>query len=82
QWEQVLSSGAACQNILVASQALGFGAQWLTEWYSYDPHVEAILNMRDKEKIAGFVYIGSYTGAPSERPRPSLEERITFWPQG
>ena len=35
EWEQVLSAGAACQNLLVAATALGYGAQWITEWYGY-----------------------------------------------
>ena len=34
EWEQILSSGAVCYNLLLAAQAQGFAAQWLTEWYS------------------------------------------------
>jgi len=28
EWEQMLSVGAACQNLLIAATALGYGAQW------------------------------------------------------
>jgi len=35
-WEQQLSSGIVCYNLMLAAQAAGFGAQWLTEWYAYD----------------------------------------------
>src|SRR6185312_4373555 len=31
-WEQQMSSGAVCQTILFAATALGFVANWLTEW--------------------------------------------------
>jgi nitroreductase len=79
QWEQELSVGAACQNILIAAHALGFGAQWLTEWYSYNDDVRQILGLSETEKLAGFIYIGSYDEKPAERVRPSLEERVVYW---
>lgn len=79
EWEQVLSAGAACQNILLAAHTMGFGAQWLTEWYGYSKKVHALLHMEDHHRIAGFIYVGSYQEKPEERVRPSLEERITYW---
>lgn len=79
EWEQVLSAGAACQNILLAAHSMGFGAQWLTEWYGYSKKVCALLNMEDHHRIAGFIYVGSYQQKPEERVRPSLEERICYW---
>lgn len=79
QWEQTLSAGAACQNLLLAAHALGFAAQWLTEWYSYDAEVHELLSMAIDERIAGFIYIGSSQEPPQERARPSLDERITHW---
>ena len=36
EWEQVLSAGAVCMNMIVAARALGFSATWLTEWMAYD----------------------------------------------
>lgn len=81
EWEQVLSAGAACQNILIAAHAMGFGAQWLTEWYGYNDKVKTLLNMETHHRIAGFIYIGSYDEKPEERVRPSLEERISQWGQ-
>lgn len=79
EWEQVLSAGAACQNILLASQALGFCAQWLTEWYAFDSKISDELGLKEREKIAGFIYIGSAKAKPTERARPDLDERITYW---
>lgn len=79
QWEQVLSAGAACQNMLIAATALGYGAQWLTEWYSYDERVKELLEMKPHHNIAGFLYFGSTEQKPEERVRPSLEERISYW---
>ena len=81
EWEQVLSAGAACQNILIASHALGFKACWLTEWYSYHPQVKTLLGLEAHQAIAGFIYIGNYPGTPEDRVRPALAERVSFWPQ-
>lgn len=78
-WEQVLSAGAACQNMLVAASALGYASQWLTEWYSYSDEVNEALNLEDHHKIAGFIYIGSSENKPEDRVRPSLEDRISYW---
>ncbi len=78
-WEQIMSSGAACQNILVAATAMGFGAQWLTEWYGYDETVKQLLTDNPAHRVAGFIYIGSYDEKPEERHRPDLAERVEFW---
>jgi len=77
EWEQILSAGAVCQNLLIAASAMGFGAQWLTEWYAFDHQVKAALALKSGERIAGFVYIGSVTDQPVERARPGA--RIDHW---
>lgn len=80
EWEQILSAGAACQNILVAAHALGFKACWLTEWYSYHNKVKTLLGLEEHHQIAGFIYIGNYPGTPEDRVRPPLAERVSYWP--
>lgn len=79
QWEQLLCAGAVCQNLLVAATAMGFGAQWITEWISYDEAVRAPLGLAENEKIAGFIYIGHSDGALEDRRRPELDQLITYW---
>ena len=78
QWEQVLSAGAVCQNILVAAHASGYVAQWLSDWIAYDDKVRAHLGLAAHEKVAGFIYIGSAAEPPKERTRPTLEERVVW----
>ena len=80
-WEQQLSAGAACQNLLNAALFSGFGAQWLTEWYAYDEGVSDALGLARSERVAGFVYIGSQTETPAERDRPGYEARVTRLPR-
>ena len=78
-WEQTLSAGAVCMNLLSAALALGFGACWITEWYAYHPKVRAALGIAAHENIAGFVYIGTASQKPDERPRPELAEVVSEW---
>ena len=59
EWEQVLSAGAVCAHLVVAANAMGFGASWLTQWYAYDRRVLEKLGVAPHEKMAGFVHIGT-----------------------
>ena len=79
EWEQELSVGASCQNILNATNFLGFSGQWLTEWYSYDEKVNSCLGLDKDERVAAFIYIGSSAEKPTERQRPNLDTRVTRW---
>lgn len=74
EWEQELSAGAVCMNMLVAAQAMGFGASWLTNWFSFDRDVLKAFGLADDERMAGFIHIGTSTGAPADRERPALAE--------
>lgn len=76
-WEQMLSVGAACQNILNAAHAMGFAANWLTEWPAYHADVVRSLSAAENAQIAGFIYIGTPTELPEPRPRPGVDERVT-----
>ncbi|MHA1560058.1 MAG: nitroreductase family protein [Alphaproteobacteria bacterium] len=78
-WEQRLSAGAVCMNLLNAAHALGFSAQWLTDWPAYDPEACSLLGLKEGERLAGFVHIGTARLTPTERPRPSPSALSTFW---
>jgi len=77
EWEQVLSAGAAAMSLVLAAHALGYGANWITEWYAYDRAVLDALGLKDNEKVAGFIHIGTPKHAPEYRPRPALAEIAT-----
>jgi nitroreductase len=77
EWEQVLSAGAAAMNLVTAAHALGYGANWITEWYAYDRAVLDALGLASHERIAGFIHIGRPPGPPEDRPRPPLAEIAT-----
>ena len=78
-WEMELSTGAVCSNILFAAQSLGYAAQWLTEWYSYNKKmISAVGGKPESDKLAGFIYIGNKEKEPVERRRPKTENVINF----
>jgi nitroreductase len=81
-WEQVLSGGALCQNILNASHALGFSAQWLSEWPAYHKEVKKILGHGEEIEIYGFIFIGTATEVPKERKRITSQEVVSEWGGG
>lgn len=78
-WEQQLSSGIVCYNLMLAAQAAGYGAQWLTEWYAYDADVQKALGMNEGDQVAGFVYIGQALAPSTERVRPDIAAKTSYW---
>ncbi|MGC1662426.1 MAG: nitroreductase [Bradyrhizobium sp.] len=76
-WEQELSAGASAMNIVTAATALGYGACWLTGWFSFDRDVLDGLGLKVDEKLAGLVHIGSVSKPSEDRPRPALSDLVT-----
>lgn len=82
RWEQIMTAGAVCQNMLLAASSLGYGAQWLSEWYSYDDRFKTALGLDARDSVAGFIHIGTPSEMPLERERPELENILTHWQPG
>jgi nitroreductase len=79
EWEQVLSAGAVCTTLLYAALAMGYGANWITDWYAYDPEANAILGLGPEEKVAGFLLLGTPREPPLERERPDVQALVSRW---
>jgi nitroreductase len=77
-WEQELSAGAACMNLLHAAHAMGFAGGWLTGWAAYSEQVRDALGA-EPERIAGFIFIGTPAKQLEERPRPDLGKIVSTW---
>ena len=79
-WEMHLSAGAMCQNLLHAALGLGYGAQWVTEWYAYNDKLLAELGGNPPtDKCAGFIYIGHKKEEPKPRRRPEKKDIISSY---
>jgi nitroreductase len=79
EWEQTLSSAAVCTNLVLAATAMGFAAQWQTDWIAYDQEARAAIGCKAGEAVAGLIYIGTATAPLEERPRPDPQALLTRW---
>jgi nitroreductase len=78
-WEQQLSAGAVCMNILTAATAMGLGCQWNTDWVAYDTEIARAMGLNPPERIAGLIYLGTPSGPLEDRPRPDAHALLTRW---
>lgn len=78
QWEQVLSAGAVCLELLNAALASGFGAAWLTGPAAQPAFARAHLGLEPGEQVVGLIHIGQRGATPPDRPRPDVAARTTF----
>jgi nitroreductase len=76
-WEMFLSGAAAAMNLVLAANALGFGTNWISNWYSDDEEGRRLLGLAPHERVIGFIHIGTATAEGPERPRPALETVAT-----
>ncbi len=79
EWEQRLSAAAVCMMLLIAAEAAGYGANWITDWYAYAPEATALLGLTGGEQLAGYIHIGTPAEAPLERVRPDVPALTTRW---
>lgn len=77
-WEQELSAGAVCMNLLSATHAEGFVGGWLTGWAAYSAIVTEGLGYAGS-RVAGFLFLGTAGAAPTERPRPDFDQVVSRW---
>lgn len=77
-WEQELSAGAACMNLLHAAHAMGFAGGWLTGWPSFSDAVRDAFGQAP-EQIAGFLFLGTPGRPLDERPRPDMDRIVSHW---
>lgn len=77
--EQLYAAGGVCLSLLNAALASGWGANWISGWISHDTDFMAQeIGLKEGEKVAGLIHLGTDTAHPGERPRPEVSE-ITTW---
>jgi nitroreductase len=77
--EQSHSAACVAYGLLNAALAAGWGANWLSGWASHDAaFAQEALALGPRERITGFIHIGTETAAPPERPRPD-PDALTTW---
>jgi nitroreductase len=76
EWEQFLSAGMAAYNLMLAANALGFGTNMITNWYSDIPEGKELLGVAPHEKVVGFIHLGRHEGNVPDRVRPDHNELV------
>ncbi len=76
--EQVISAGAAAQNIMIAVHALGYAGIWRTGAPSFDGNVRARLGVTGDDHIVGFLYIGTAKTVPP-MPDVDISDHVLEW---
>ena len=80
-WEQRLSVGAACMNMLAAATALDLAMQWRSGWLAGDEGIAALLGLSGEERVAAVMLLGSPRAglAREDRRRPFWRDKTTWW---
>lgn len=66
EFEQLLSAGAAVQNLILALKAQGFSTVWRTGLLANEPAVKAYFGVSEDDYVTAFVYTGS---SPCDLPK-------------
>jgi nitroreductase len=76
--ENICAAAAACENILLAAEALGLDAHWRTGEAARDREIKQFLGFGEKQAVIAFLYIGYEEVDVPAAPRPGFEDR-TRW---
>lgn len=79
--EQVIACGCAMQLMLLAAEALGYGATILTGLNMHSEAVHEGLGLASNERLVGLIYIGTpQSEQRRQKPRPEPSEFVRRWP--
>ena len=78
EFEQMLSAGAAVQNLILALKAQGFSTLWRTGLLCNEPAVKAYFNVSAEDYVTAFVYTGSSPCNEPARKPIDIEPLLRF----
>lgn len=78
EFEQILSAGAAVQNLILALKAQGFGTVWRTGLLCNEPALKTYFNVTADDYVTAFVYTGSRLCDLPERKAIDIESLLRF----
>ncbi|APC46999.1 nitroreductase family protein [Virgibacillus halodenitrificans] len=78
QWEENYGAVASMvQNFWLLAWEKNLGVVWKTNPHIYDPQVKELLNVKENEKIVGFIHLGYFDEKPMPKDRISVEEKFS-----
>ena len=77
--EQIISTGAAAQNMLLALHDLGYAAVWRTGKMAFDSEITKHMELPESNRVIGYLYVGTPDGRVKAIPKLDTSEFVTFW---
>ena len=77
--EQMLSTAAAAQNILLSLHALNYGAIWRTGVFSMNEKIGTYFNLKSNQNILGYIYVGTPEGKQKKIPKIEIKDHVSEW---
>tara|TARA_B100001996_G_scaffold354969_1_gene317260 strand:+ start:263 stop:820 length:558 start_codon:yes stop_codon:yes gene_type:complete len=75
--EQMFSTAASAQNILLALHAIGFAGIWRTGVFAMNTYIEKSLGLKINQKIIGYLYVGTPTGKSKKISETNIRKFVT-----
>ena len=77
--EQIMSTAAAAENILLALHALGYGGIWRTGSFAFNKKIGKFLDLGEGQNVVGYLYVGTPQGAPKRLPEFNIDDFVVRW---
>tara|TARA_B100000902_G_scaffold149236_1_gene145796 strand:+ start:2098 stop:2700 length:603 start_codon:yes stop_codon:yes gene_type:complete len=79
--EQIQSTAAAAQNILLALHDMGYAAYWRTGKYSTENnrYIAEELELKKNSEVLGYLYVGTPSKEPNKIPNLNREDFVSTW---
>lgn len=78
EFEQILSTGAAAQNMLLTLESLGYKSVWRTGLLCNHPVVKSYFGLSEDDTLCGFIYTGSSDVQIPPRENFDLTELVEY----
>lgn len=76
-FEQILSTGAACQNLILAFESMGYKSVWRTGNFCNMSSVRDFFALGEADRVCGMVYVGTSEVESFAKPK-SVDQFTTF----
>ena len=77
--EQMLSTAASTQNILLALNALGYGAIWRTGAVALNDQIGRYLGLEKNQEVLGYLYIGTSKEFNQKKAETDVDKFVEVW---
>lgn len=80
QWEENYGAVASLiQNFWLLAWEQKLGVVWKTNPHIYRPELKEILDLKENEKVVGFIHLGYFEEISEKKPRISVDEKFSVY---